>query len=238
MMRKYFVNTPMRQASFLANSIQETGWMGGLSEGGGSSYWYTPWHGRGFLQLTHASNYIAYWQWRGRYIPAALKTSLEAAQATEQRKQPNLRNMTAMRDSNFGGLTQEMLEWRKATEAPLQPQSPENTLAPADSAGFYWASLKMAQYADHAHVLDRVAVNTVNGQGAKVYYRSSAFWQASAAVNLPSSIANTYNTRLNGFDSRCCAYGYAIAVLSEEYFPDSHGLLNLAFPEGYLPRGR
>jgi predicted chitinase len=238
MMRKYFVNTPMRQASFLANSIQETGWMGGLSEGGGSSYWYTPWHGRGFLQLTHASNYIAYWQWRGRNIPAALKTSLEAAQATEQRKQPGLRNMTAMRDSNFNGLTQEMLEWRNATEAPLQPQSPENTLAPADSAGFYWASLKMAQYADHAHVLDRVAVNTVNGQGAKVYYRSTAFWQASAAVNLPSSIANTYNTRLHGFDSRCCAYGYAIAVLSEEYFPDSRGLPSLAFPEGYLPRGR
>jgi hypothetical protein len=144
--------------------------------------------------------------------------------------------MTAMHDVNFNGLTPEIQSWRTAVEAPRQPQSAENTLAPADSAGFYWASLGMARYADGAHVLERVVVNTINGQGTKVYYRSLAFWQASAAVNLPSSIANPYSAALNGFDSRCCAYGYAVAVLTEEYFPDSRGLLGLAFPEGNSPR--
>jgi predicted chitinase len=236
MMRKYFINTPMRQVSFFGNAIQETGWLGALDESGGSTYWYTPWHGRGFLQLTHASNYLSYWAWRGRHIPVALKTALETAQATEQGKLANLRSMTAMQDANFSGLTLEMQGWRAALEAPRQPPAAENTLAPTDSAGFYWASLRLAQYADGVHVLERVVVNTINGQGAKVYYRSPAFWQTSAGVNLPASIANTYNHALNGFDSRCCAYGYAIAVLTEEYFPDDRGLLGLAFPEGYLPR--
>ena len=236
MMRKYLINTPFRQAAFFGNAIQETGWLGRLSENGGSSYWYTPWHGRGFLQLTHASNYLAYWAWRGRLIPAALKTALETAQATEGGKKPNLRSMNAMNDANFNGLTVEMQTWRTAIEAPRPPLTAENILAPADSAGFYWSSLKMAMYADTVHVLERVVVNTVNGQGAKVYYRSPAFWQASAAVNLPASIANTYSTALNGFDSRCCAYGYAIAVLTEACFPDSKGLLALSFPEGNSPR--
>jgi predicted chitinase len=236
MMRKYLVNTPMRQVSFFGNAVQETGWLGALDESGGSSYWYTPWHGRGFLQLTHASNYLAYWAWRGRHLPAALKTALETAQATEQGKPANLRSMTAMQDANFSGLTVEMQRWRAALEASRQSPAAEANLAPTDSAGFYWASLKLAQYADGAHVLERVVVNTVNGQGAKVYYRSPAFWQASAAVNLPASITNTYHRGLNGFDSRCCAYGYAIAVLTEAYFPDERGLLALAFPEGYSPR--
>jgi hypothetical protein len=88
MMCKYSINTPMRQASFFGNAIQETAWLSRLSESGGGSYWYTPWHGRGFLQLTHASNYLAYWDWRGRHIPVALKTALETAQRTEGVKRP------------------------------------------------------------------------------------------------------------------------------------------------------
>ena len=111
-----------------------------------------------------------------------------------------------------------------------------DSLAPSDSAGFYWASLRMAQYADRAHTLERVTVSTVNGQGAKVYYRSPAFWEASTAVNLPGSIGSSYSKSLNGFDSRCCAYGYALAVLTEVQFPNASNVLDLDFPEGYLPR--
>ena len=112
--------------------------------------------------------------------------------------------------------------------------STDSAYAPSDSAGFYWAKLRMASYADVDHVLSRVAVTT--NQGGKVYYRSPSFWRASAAVNLPGAINNQYSAALNGFDARCVAYAYAIAVLSETLFPDSAGNATLMFPEGYLPR--
>jgi hypothetical protein len=41
---------------------------------------------------------------------------------------------------------------------------------------------------------------------------------------------------LNGFDSRCCAYGVSLAVLTEYKFPDDKGKLTLNYPEGYKPR--
>ena len=63
MMRKFGITTPKRQASFLGNAIQETSWLIALAEGSPNGYWYAPWFGRGFLQLTHASNYIEYWRW-------------------------------------------------------------------------------------------------------------------------------------------------------------------------------
>ncbi|NHB63165.1 hypothetical protein [Photorhabdus sp. RW14-46] len=81
----------------------------------------------------------------------------------------------------------------------------------------------MAKYADQPHALERYQVPT--NQGNKVYYRSPSFWEASAAVNLPRSVGKLYHRSLNGFDSRCCAYGYAIAVLSEIKFPNSHNFL-------------
>ncbi|MNQ31734.1 Peptidase family M23 [compost metagenome] len=237
MMRKYGINTPIRKTAFFGNAIQETSWIGTLVEGGGSGYWYAPWYGRGFLQLTHASNYISYWTWRGRTIPAALKSSLETAQNTEQGKKPAARSKTAMQDANFPALTQDMVNWRIAVQADASlANDADRYFAPSDSAGFYWASLQMAKYADENHLIERVSVNTVNRQGSKTYYRSPAFWKASAAVNLPSQILNIYSSALNGFDSRCCAYGYALAILTEAKFPDAQGGLNVEFPEGYGKR--
>jgi len=76
-------------------------------------------------------------------------------------------------------------------------------------------------YADNDHVLERCSV-TPRRSGIKIYYRSQAFWRASAAVNLPSQIDNGRYQGLNGFDTRCCVYGSAIAILTEQKFPDSH----------------
>lgn len=88
----------------------------------------------------------------------------------------------------------------------------------------------MAAYADAEHILERCSVNT-RGSGIKIYYRSQAFWQASAAVNLPSQIDNGRYQGLNGFDARCCVYGSAIAVLTEKKFPDSNNSLVNEKPE-------
>lgn len=109
----------------------------------------------------------------------------------------------------------------------------EEKLAPTDSAGFYWVMCRMAGHADADHAIERHEVSTT--LGAKVYYRSPAFWRASAAVNLPSAIDRLYSRALNGFDSRCCAYGVAMAVLTDFRLPDAQGAPTVWFPEGYTP---
>jgi predicted chitinase len=233
-LRKYGIVTPMRQAGFFGNSIQETTWLSVLREGGGSGYWYTPWHGRGLLQLTHPDNYIGYWRWRGRAVPTTLETSLVAA-----RNQAHAANSSAaLHDANFPALTPEMINWRSATEgsAPEPEYLNENRIAPPDSAGYYWAKLGMARYADDpaTQMLERVSVPM--NQGTKIYYRSQGFWKVSASVNLPGAVAHTNYQGINGFDSRCCAYGVATAVLAERLLPNAQGQNVVSYPEGYTRR--
>ncbi len=235
MMRKYGVDTRLRQAALLGNSIQETQWLSRLSEGSGSKLWYAPWYGRGFLQLTNPGNYCNYWEWRGRTaVGTNLKKAMVDAYAAIEKKDAKDRKNTTLQDSNFTALTAEITGWRNNVEASPDPDGTEERFSPSDSAGFYWAKNKMGQYADHEHTIERHPVTTESG--TKVYYRSLAFWRASAAVNLPSRIGRTDYSGLNGFDSRCCAYGTLIATLTEFSFPDDTNKLTHAFPEGYKPR--
>jgi hypothetical protein len=234
MMRKYGINTRLRQSCFFGNAIQETQWFAKLAEAKGSTLWYAPWYGRGFLQLTNPENYCNYWAWRGRIVSTSLKTALVNAYVAIEKKDPGDRKNTTLQDSNFTALTTEMTGWRTQIEAGSTKPSDEDYLAPADGAGYYWVKNKMGKHADKPHVLERHAVSTESGN--KVYYRSQAFWKASAAVNLPGKIHRTDYLGLNGFDSRCCAYGVALAVLCEYKFPDDKAKLTIEFPEGYKPR--
>ena len=230
--RKYGIVSRMRQASFFGNSAQETTWFGAPVETGGSTYWYSPWYGRGFLQLTHPGNYFMYWQWRGRSVPTSLSTALVSASRMEATKKPSRRSSVAMSDMNFPGLTQEIINWRAQVEGRSSyAGDAEAYYAPSDSAGCYWISLKTSAYADKPHLLERIQVVTVNGAGTKTYYRSQSFWQASAAVNLPSAINQTNFIGLNGFDSRCSGYGWALKILTEVKFPDVNGFIKLITPE-------
>jgi len=239
-MRKYGINTPLRMASFLGNAMQETTWLSALSEGSPNGSWYAPWYGRGFLQLTHAENYIYYWLWRGRSISASLLTALIAAA-----KQAHSSNSNAgLQDSHFAGVTQQIKDWRADVGAALdspRANSGDALVAPSDSAGFYAAQKGILKCANESHTLERVSVAVVDShgtaQGSKVYYRSPAFWQVSAAVNLPGAISRTNYHGINGFDSRCSAYGVALAVLTEMRFPDANGALTVFYPEGYTKRG-
>ncbi|MFC0224911.1 hypothetical protein [Serratia aquatilis] len=230
-MRKYCINTPLRMACFLGNAIQETQWMGKTEEGyiykrrnaltnAWESYniWYYPWYGRGFLQLTNPINYFTF---RGRQYPQAMRNSLVTAY---QRLEGNSRlrdNDTSLHVERYPGLTPEIISWRDELKSGV--------FEPADSAGFYWCKSGMAKHADKAHVLERQSIAT--NKGSNVYYRSTAFWQASAIVNLPSKLNDTYSQRLNGFDARCCAYGSALAILTEMKFPDSKGQFTMENPE-------
>lgn len=233
--RKFGITSPMRLACFFGNAIQETQWLGLMAEGSGSTLWYAPWYGRGFLQLTNPENYTNYWRFRGRIVPETLKTALTLAYSTIAHVQPaSARSNAGLADAHFPALTPQMRAWRDEVRGVAAANSTDSTHAPADTAGFYWAKLRMANYADADHVLERVAVTT--NQGAKVYYRSPSFWRASAAVNLPNAIGNQYSLALNGFDARCVAYAYSLAVLSETMFPASAGAAALEFPENYIPR--
>lgn len=234
MTRKYGINSPLRLASFYGNAIQETQWLGVLSEGSGSTLWYAPWYGRGFLQLTNPENFINYWRFRGRQVPDTLKNALSQAYSAIASQPVAQRSNATLSDTHYPQLTVQMRGWRDEVKGVAMANSTDSGYAPSDSAGFYWAKLRMASYADVDHALSRVSVTT--NQGAKVYYRSPSFWRASAAVNLPGAINNQYSTALNGFDARCVAYAYSLAVLSETLFPDAAGNLTLMFPEGYLPR--
>lgn len=233
MFRRYGINMPWRQISFFGNAVQETMWFSDLQEFLWRSTWYTPWHGRGFLQLTNPENYCDYWLWRGRTVSDALRSALANAYSAIYAKPPSQRSSATLTDNHFPLLSDQIKRWRRDVHGGDEGDgtTADNLLAPADSAGFYWLKNNMARYADEPHVVSRVAVETA--QGTRVYYQSPAFWRASAAVNLPSAINRLYSPSLNGFDSRGCAYGVAIALLAEAKLPDADGAATLAFPEGY-----
>lgn len=228
-MRKYCINTSFRIACFLGNAIQETGWLSTLHEGNGSNLWYAPWYGRGFLQLTNPDNYLNYFKYIGKTVQEPLRQILVNTYASIAAQPPGNRSNATLQDRHFPTLSTEFIELRNDVS-----NSDSSSILAADSAGFYWVKNKMAKYADKEHVLERVSVNS--NAGVKYYYRSPSFWEASAAVNLPGRIGSLYHRSLNGFDSRCCAYGVAIAVLTENKFPNASGSLVVDFPEGYKHR--
>lgn len=235
-LRKWGVDTPLRRATFFGNSVQETQWWALLAEGSGSTLWYAPWYGRGFLQLTNPGNYIDYWRYRGRTVPEPLRVSLVAAYQAVTAMPPAQRSNSGLRDANFPALTAQMREWRAHVGADTtgRPPSPEDVLAPSDSACYYWAKNRMSAEADATHTLEHVSIQT--DHGTKAYYRSRTFWRASATVNLPGAVNRTNYTGINGFDARCIAYGYALAVLTEMRFPNAAGNSALNFPETNVPR--
>jgi predicted chitinase len=233
-LRRWAINTPTRMATFLGNSLQETMWLGRLSELGGPGLWYAPWYGRGFLQLTNPANYVAYWRYRGRQVLESLHTAMVVEYKKIAALAPSQRSNSGLQDSNFSSLNQDILRWRSEVSSDNPAKTEEDFFAPADSAGFYWAKNGMSKEADVTHALERVSIST--NTGTKIYYRSSSFWRASATVNLPGAVGRTNYTGINGFDARCVAYGYALAVLTEMKFIDDDGQKSLWFPDTNLPR--
>lgn len=64
--RKYVnPNDKRRLAHFLAQCIEESGYLQFVVEGDGANASYAPWFGRGLIQLTHLRNYQEYGRFRG-----------------------------------------------------------------------------------------------------------------------------------------------------------------------------
>lgn len=226
-MQKYLINTPLRIACFLGNAIQETQWLSQREEVGSRQVWYYPWHGRGLLQLTSPSNYFDYFSFRGLQYTNDIKNRL-SAEYNRLYANRNIRQTDNHLSDTENDIPYDIITWRSNVSG--------NDHDVVDSAGFYWISAYMAYHSDAEHELERCSVNT--NYRVKVYYRSPAFWKASASVNLPGRINTLYSTALNGFNDRCCVYGSAVSVLTEQKFPDNNGNAIVEKPESnQLRRG-
>lgn len=232
MLRKYGIRGDQRLASFFGNAIQETAWFvaaprySNLIHENNTEERYFPWDGRGFLQLTWSDSYINYWDYLGRAseISATLRRTLHDAQIRVN-THPRSNAAYATADTH---IPQRIKDWRNDVADPDGSDA-------AGSAGYYWAKLNMASYADAPHQLERMSVST--NAGNKTYYRSPSFWRTSAAVNLPAAINNLYSNSLNGFEQRCSVYSVVLAVAGDDVrrFTSANGV-HLNFPEGMQPR--
>ena len=256
MMRKHLINTPCRMAAFFGNSLQETQWLEKIHEKD-SSAWYHPWDGRGFLQLTHEYNYVAYWQYRGRdaLMPAKVKADLVQARkdlanarAGKDRVVSKDKAALYIADARIQ-LPVLLKDWRDEVRGPVDPNNRatkptvEELLSPSESAGFYWSLMKMPGHADKASPLVRRMLTPILGAGqvatsaSKTYYHSDSFRDASAAVNLPDAVGKPH-IKFNGYEARCLPHAQALAILGEPRFPGATAGTWLDFPEDMKRRNK
>jgi len=216
-------------------------WLSSLHENN-PDMWYYPWDGRGFLQLTHPINYFDYWDFRGRgnQTPQATRNTVLHAHGMAGSHRAQAQNYNA---DDVNGTTPLLRGWRD--DIGDEQTVAHDLMSPADSAGFYWAKMRMVTYADLEIRLERRELSATRppnpqhpGVSApsvtKVYYHSENFRDASAAVNLPAAVGHP-NHPFNGYIARCGGFGQVLAVVGEYWFPDAHGGL-LDFPEGCKPR--
>jgi predicted chitinase len=198
-MCKFGITTPLRQAAFLGNAMQETQWFSLLTEGGGMPPpRYAPWIGRGFLQLTWPDNYIKYWHFSGRKVDQALADRLREAANTAD----TMRNNSALVAAETG-VTADIKSLRESIG--------RNPVDAAGSAGAYWAWSGAAKYADMQPVLRRETKSV--GTTPRPYYSCESFGKVAATVNVghpSSSISSIY-----GLQARFQGYTNALMVLTD-----------------------
>ena len=198
-MRKFGITTPLRQAAFLGNAMQETQWFSSLVEGEGKHPpRYAPWVGRGFLQLTWPDNYIKYWRFCGRKVDQVLADRLHEAAQTSN----TTRNNSALMAVD-ARIPAEMRIWRLAVGADKSDA--------AKSAGAYWAWSGAGKYADIQPIF-RPEAKLLGGTSER-YYSCESFGQVAATVNVgqPSrSFSGIY-----GLQARFQAYTSALTALAD-----------------------
>ncbi|AIO22593.1 M23 family metallopeptidase [Burkholderia cepacia] len=219
MHRKYAIDTPERMAAFYANATQETWWLQKLHEMNRSER-YSPWDGRGFLQLTWPENYIEYWAFRGRRIDDGLKSRLRTAVGEVQRTRNNVHLTDAIIQ-----MPENMIVLRDAVAT-----NPDDA---TQSAGVYWSWMGASRYADATLPLQRGVART--NAGEKAYYFNESFRKVGASINYPRFVdipGRTYN----GYVDRCTSYANALVVLADDVqFPQPDGT-NDPYPQDFRRR--
>lgn len=213
-LRKYCVVTSVRLACFFGNTTQETQWFQKFHEN--SPYWYKPWDGRGFLQLTHADNYIKYWNFRGTPIPAASQSSLRSQTAlANTNRHGGMTDSTNSLSDNATGIPQAVIDQRNSVGIGAKER--------AQSAGAYWAWSGASEQADGywGNSANSIVSKTTRS-GTKRYYENGAFGNVAATVNIGTPSSNF--SRIWGVQARFMAFANAQVILLESAaFPQSNG---------------
>ena len=220
-LRKFLIHTPIRQACFFGNSIQETQWLSDMRESGGRSpTLHAGWYGRGFLQLTNPNgninggnnNYYKYFMFLGRN-PVVPPTTLEVG----------WRDQVATDPHHAAHSASAYWVWpEKCSPSSLHPTLPKVGDA--------------SKYADEAmnDINQRNATPTTHN-GVKIWYFNQSFTNCAAAVNYPASVGRT-PPDMNGLVDRSTAFTNALVVLLDvPLFQDAQNQQQ-AMPENFIRR--
>lgn len=220
--RRYGIVTHLRLAAFYANAMQETQWFARLAEQINVVHppRYSPWTGRGFLQLTWPDNYIKYWRFTGKAVDAGLANRLNhaAVQANNQGSSAPL-NDAALQ------VPADMQQWRDDVG------NGRHVSLSADSAGAYWTWSHASRYAD-MEPANQKSAKPATGSGSYTYYTSLGMGNVAATVNV-GRLSTNYAS-INGVVARFQAYNTCeVVLLDTPLFPGSN---NANEPQGYKAR--
>jgi hypothetical protein len=225
-LRKFLADTPIRLACFFGNATQETQWFSKFSES--SPYWYKPWDGRGFLQLTHASNYITYWDFRNIAISQAVRNTLAAHTSSAQtNRNGGMTDPTNSLSDAATGISSDLINLRNSVGT--------DNVHIANTAGAYWAWSKASKAAD-GYLTD--STNTIKtlttNLGSKHYYENIPFGKVAATVNVGSPSSNF--SSIWGVQARFMAFANAqVILLDTPVFPHSDST-NQNTPQDFVIR--
>ncbi|MBJ2157372.1 hypothetical protein [Variovorax sp. IB41] len=220
-LRKFLISTPIRQACFFGNAVQETQWLSDMRESGGRDpTLHAGWYGRGFLQLTNPNgninggdnNYYKYFKFIG-ISPAVPPTVLENG----------WRDQIAFDTRHAAQSSAAYWIWPgKCEPTARHPNLP--------SVG------NTNKYADDAEndLNQRNSTPTVRN-GIKTWYYNQSFANCAAAVNYPASTGQS-PPDMNGLIDRSTAFVNALVVLLDvSVFQDAQNQPQ-GIPENFVRR--
>ncbi|WP_082656841.1 M23 family metallopeptidase [Pseudomonas citronellolis] len=229
-LRKFLVTSPVRLACFFGNATQETQWYQKFHEG--SSYWYAPWDGRGFLQLTHAENYMKYWKFQGAPVNEQVRQTLITNTTLANNNRPIVQGHKSMQDPTHSlsdtstGIPQEIIRRRNSIAEPADS---------AYSSGAYWAWSGASAQADSYSTNPSSALKVVQtNQGTKHFYENAAFGKVAATVNIGRPSTNY--SAIWGVQARFMAFANSQVILFDRTsFEHSDGIKK-ELPQSFIKR--
>ncbi|WP_321798762.1 hypothetical protein [Caballeronia sp. J97] len=219
-MRKFKIDSPVRQACFMGNATQETGWFHYLTEGNRADDaidLHQGWFGRGFLQLTSPNgdmgqgnnNYYKYFRFLGRHpnLPPG-------PQEVHWR---NELGRDAFHASHSAGA---YWVWPgKSAPTTHNPSRPQ-----VDSAN---------RYADISGSNERKEIRT--SAGLRVWYYNQSFANCAAAVNFPGATGKS-PPAMNGLVDRSISFINAMLLLADVVSFKGRSGENNSWPEYFVKR--
>jgi len=214
-----------RLACFFGNATQETQWYQKFQEN--SPYWYKPWDGRGFLQLTHAANYIKYWDFRGLDTAESVRASLAQHTALANQSRGNGMYDAANHLSDVAaGIPPEIVARRNLVGSDASHR--------AESAGVYWVWSQASKMADQywGDQTKNLVSKATSNAGTQYYYENLPFGKVAATVNIGHP-SNSFGS-IWGVQARFMAFANAQVILMDSArFPQPQSAVATALPANF-----